>query len=149
MIANRLIYSIILICVFSISIFAQSKTTNFILFKNVKSFDGVNEKLITGKDVLVEKNLIKEIASNIKAPEGAMVIDGSGKTLMPGLIDSHVHFNVVLEGGLANIEAARWDYIGALAVHSAVEWLVDGFTTVRDMGGLGNGLKKAVDAILV
>ena len=41
--------------------------------------------------VLVEGNLIKEISKNPKAANGAKVIDGGGRTLMPGLIDMHTH----------------------------------------------------------
>jgi imidazolonepropionase-like amidohydrolase len=115
-----------------------------VLFTNVNIFDGTSDKLAMGTDVLVEDNLIKKVASGIKAP-GATVIDGGGRTLLPGLIDSHVHLNMLIEGGLGKIEAARWDEIAAVAAGSAQEWLLEGFTTVRDMGGLGNGVKKTID----
>jgi imidazolonepropionase-like amidohydrolase len=119
------------------------------LFKNVNIFDGTTNKLITGQDVLVEKNLISKIGSNLQARDGATVIDGGGRTLMPGLIDSHVHLNALIEGGLENIEGARWDEIASVAAGSAIEWLEDGFTTVRDMGGLGDGLKRTIDAGII
>jgi len=61
------------------------------LITNANVFDGVNEKLIEGADVLIEGNLIKQIANDIEAPSGATVIDADGKTLMPGLIDVHWH----------------------------------------------------------
>jgi imidazolonepropionase-like amidohydrolase len=61
------------------------------LFTNVNVFDGVNEKRIMNANVLVEGNLIKEVSTaKIDAP-GATVIDGGGRTLMPGLIDAHWH----------------------------------------------------------
>jgi imidazolonepropionase-like amidohydrolase len=115
------------------------------LFKNVNIFDGKNNSLIKDKDVLIENNKIKAIGTNLAVAKNVTVIDGGGKTLMPGLIDTHVHVNMLIEGGLDKIEAARWDEIGAVAAGSAQEWLDDGFTTVRGMGGTPNGLKNTID----
>jgi imidazolonepropionase-like amidohydrolase len=116
------------------------------LFINVNIFDGTSEKLATNKRVLVEGNLIKTIGDEtLKANKSAIVIDGGGRTLMPGLIDSHSHLNVEIDGGLKELEAARWDEIAAISAHAAEEWLMDGFTTIRDMGGMGNGLKRTID----
>ena len=44
------------------------------------------------RDVLVEGKVIAQVAEAIEAPEGAEVIDGTGKYLVPGLVDMHVHF---------------------------------------------------------
>ena len=60
------------------------------LITNVNVFDGKTEKLVEAQDVLIEGNLIKQIGDSISAP-GATVIDGKGRTLMPGLIESHAH----------------------------------------------------------
>jgi imidazolonepropionase-like amidohydrolase len=115
-----------------------------VLFTNVRIFNGVDEKLIEG-NVLVEGNLIKAIGQNIKAGKGATVIDGGGRTLMPGLIDSHSHLNVLIPGGLKELEAAPWDRIASLAAGTAQEMLMEGFTTIRDMGGMSTGLKQTID----
>lgn len=56
---------------------------------NAIIFDGVNEKLREGMDVLVEGNKITTIKSAIPVPEGAIVIDAKGRVLMLGLIDAH------------------------------------------------------------
>jgi len=122
-------------------------TPKQVLFTNVKIFNGVDNKLIKG-NVLVENNLIKAVSTKpipVNRSAFTKVIDGGGRTLMPGLIDSHVHFNMAIEGGLKEIEASRWDRIAAVAASAAQEWLMDGFTTVRDMGGLGNGVKMTID----
>ena len=76
-----------------------------ILFSNVNVFDGRAEELAPGLNVLVEDNLIAKISAEpIDAP-GARVIDGGGRTLMPGLIDLHAHMLANGDGGLVDIEA--------------------------------------------
>lgn len=116
-----------------------------ILFKNVQVFNGTENKL-HDVDVLVEGNLIKEVAKGAAARADATVIDGGGKTLMPGLIDSHVHFYLSMDGGRPGMETSRWDYFPAMGAVAAQEWLADGFTTVRDAGGMHDGLRRVVDA---
>jgi len=61
------------------------------LFTNANVFDGVHKKRIMNANVLVEGNIIRQVSTGkIDAP-GATVIDGGGRTLMPGLIDVHYH----------------------------------------------------------
>jgi len=122
-----------------------AETQKQVLFTNVSVFDGTSEKLAMGTDILVEGNLIKQVGKGIKAP-GAEVIDGGGRTLMPGLIDSHTHFNMNAPGGVTGQEGMRWDEIASRAAAAAQEWLADGFTTVRDVGGTADGLKRTIDA---
>ena len=133
--------------VFSATAGAQEqKAKPQVLFSNVDVFDGKSDKLAEGMSVLIEGNLIKKIAKgDIEADANAKVIDGGGRTLMPGLLDSHVHFNALIEGGLDKIEAARWDRIASIAAGEAQEWFMEGFKTVRGMGGMGNGLKMTID----
>ena len=76
------------------------------------------------------------------------VIDGGGRTLMPGLIDSHTHFTHCLPGaGIPGMEDTPWQKIGAMATVCATEHLMNGFTTVREMGGgaVAAGLKSVID----
>ncbi len=116
------------------------------LFKNVNIFDGTTDKLISGQEVLVENNLISKIGTKIKTTKKTVVIDGQGKTLMPGMIDSHVHLtHTFAEGGVKGFEAMTWEEIGVYAVAAAKEHLMNGFTTVRDMGGMGTGFKRGID----
>lgn len=63
--------------------------TGPILFDNVLVFDG--EALLPATRVLVEDGIITAIGDELETPAGAEVIDGSGMTLLPGLIDAHVH----------------------------------------------------------
>ncbi len=69
---------------------AAQDATNRVLFTNVNVWDGTSDALQNGMSVLVEGNEITQIAASISA-SGATVIDGGGRTLMPGLIDMHTH----------------------------------------------------------
>ncbi|WP_152286687.1 metal-dependent hydrolase family protein [Flavicella marina] len=115
------------------------------LFTNVKIFDGQNNQLTEGNDVLVVKNLISKIGTDLSTPEGTKVIDGKGMTLMPGLIDSHTHLNTYKTCSLHELEGTTWEEIGARAAAFAQEMLAMGFTTIRDMGGAHVGLKNVID----
>ena len=142
-------YVILLFSLYSTSFFAQEKESpKRILFTNVSVWDGNSDKLVQA-DVLIEKNLIKQVKSNIKAPVGCIVIDGKGGTLMPGLIEGHGH--LYLNGSsLPDIENNRgYDELVVRGTARAKSALMSGFTTWRDAGGMGTGLKKSIDAGVV
>ena len=108
-------------------------------------FDGTNEQLIVGSDVLVEDGLISSIAPNLAAPDGAIEIDASGRTLIPGLCDAHTH--VMWSDDIAFlVYGAPEGYSGVVAGVNATNMLMRGFTMVRDLGGPSFGLKQAIDA---
>ncbi|WP_068115807.1 metal-dependent hydrolase family protein [Tropicimonas marinistellae] len=116
------------------------------LITNVHVFDGVGEARIENASVLVEGNLIKEVSTEAIDAPGATVVDGGGRTLMPGLIDSHTHLYATgVFQTFAGLQAAKWDQIGAVAAENARDYLYDGYTTVRDTGGMGSGLKDLID----
>lgn len=73
------------------------------------------------------------------------VINGEGRTLMPGLIEGHGHLQ--LNGNsLADIENNRQlDELAVRSTAKAKNALMSGFTSWRDAGGMGRGLKKAID----
>jgi len=116
-----------------------------VLITNANIFDGTSEKLANGMSVLIEGNKITKIAKSITAPDGAMVIDAKGATLMPGLTDAHWH---TIQANLSNAEAlsSDLDYITLAAAVGAEQTLMRGFTTIRDVGGPVFGLKKMIDA---
>ncbi len=119
-----------------------------VLIRDVHVFDGVSKARIENANVLIEDNLIKEVSQDVINAPDALVIDGGGKTLMPGLSDAHTH--IVWND---NVETLIFDqpdvYTGVLAALNAEEMLLRGFTTVRDLGGPALGLKKAIDDGLV
>jgi imidazolonepropionase-like amidohydrolase len=61
------------------------------LFRNARLFDGFNSDCPEGMQVLVENGVIREISDRPIACAGAQVLDVGGRTLMPGLIDAHIH----------------------------------------------------------
>ena len=116
-----------------------------VLFKNVNIFDGKNEKLKMGRDVLIEGNLIKQIGKGLEAGNGASVVEGNGRTLMPGLIEMHTH--LMFRYGVA---VMRSDFdaqaAGAAAMETLQLYMQMGYTTVRDVGGNSLGLARNVAA---
>ena len=124
---------------------SQEEAPSQILITNVNVFDGKTNGLTTGQHVLVEDNLIKEIGDDVRAGDDAIVIEGNGRTLMPGLIDGHAHVMInhnfpVVE---TNMDLTDLAYRATLVMK---RFLVDGFTSVRDMGGPAFGLQRNIDA---
>lgn len=117
------------------------------LFRNVRVLDVVAGRLGSPTDVFVRGNTIAAIGKNPAGSATAKVIDGNGRTLMPGLIDAHVHmvFNSMTEEMMASPDLTAEKVIGAAAQQSG-EMLLRGFTSVRDMGGPIFPLKAAIDA---
>lgn len=125
----------------------EKENSSVIVIDNVKIFDGRSEELKQGP-VLIEGNLIKAIGAAATAPAGCETIDGGGRILMPGLLDSHVHL-MLNDAPHVSIYEKPWGYVGAQAVAGAKAMLLRGFTTVRDVGGPVGGLKDAIDQGLV
>jgi imidazolonepropionase-like amidohydrolase len=105
----------------------------------------VNKKRIENANVLVEGNLIKQVSTDPITADGATVIDGGGRTMIPGLIDAHWHvlFNSIPQAELLQSDFA---YLVVMGTKGAESTLMRGFTTVRDVGGNPFSIKKAIDA---
>ncbi len=116
------------------------------LFTNVNVFDGKKDELLKNYQVLVVDNKISKVTSEAISVQGATVIDGKGMTLMPGLIEGHGHLQ--MNGtSLPDIENNRnWEELAARSAARAKSALMSGFTTWRDAGGMGAGLKKTIDS---
>jgi len=136
--------AILLLCFLlfvSHGITAQEEKT-IILITNVKVWDGVSDKTISS-DVLIENNKFKEIKSNIKAPNGATVIDGQGGTLIPGLIDMHMH--LMLWGGTTEGTYNYDAYAQGARAKVMMDRLINmGYTTIRDIGGNSLSIAKLI-----
>ncbi|WIJ25116.1 metal-dependent hydrolase family protein [Devosia sp. RR2S18] len=118
--------------------------TSSYLFTGGRVLDAEAGALLDGLDVLVVGDTIAQVGPGLVAPSDAATIDLDGRTLMPGLIDCHVHVvaetldlwgNMTAPASLAALRAAR----------VMNEALMRGFTTLRDLGGADYGLVRAVD----
>ncbi len=130
---------------------AQTPPAAATLFQNVRVFDGTGRALSAASNVLVRGNKIERISSApivSDRPANTVVIDGGGRTLMPGLIDNHWHVMMVRPTP-AQLLTGDMGYISQLAGAEATATLMRGFTTVRDMGGPAFGLKRAIDEGIV
>ncbi len=138
----------------SVSVLAQSPAdtpAKQVLFANVRIFDGKSATLSAPSHVLVRGNKIERISTTgIPVDRSALtkVIEGNGRTLMPGLIDAHVH---IMYATLPQIAVLTSDvgFINVAAVKAADDMLMRGFTSVRDLGGPIFGLKRGIDMGLV
>jgi imidazolonepropionase-like amidohydrolase len=118
------------------------------LFRNVQLLDPARDHLLGGHEVLVEGEVIREVSERPLQAAGATVIDGGGRTLMPGLIDCHVHV-CLSEVNIRNLEQIPLTLMTARAA-ALMRGMIDrGFTTVRDTGGADWGIKAAVDGGLL
>jgi imidazolonepropionase-like amidohydrolase len=116
------------------------------LFENVRVFDGKSATLSAPSHVLVRGNKIETIsASPLPADRRAdtRILQGGGRTLMPGLID--VHWHAMLIRPTVAQSFGDVGYNNLMAGAEATDTLMRGFTTVRDVGGPVFGLKTAID----
>jgi imidazolonepropionase-like amidohydrolase len=101
--------------------------------------DVKNARIISPAEVLIEGERIVEVASSVKHPANAGVIDLGGRTLMPGLIDAHVH--LFLHPGAEDLQTIQESVPERTitATLAARADLMAGFTAERDMGTEGAG----------
>lgn len=133
-----LVAMLLLVC--AASAHAQER----ILFTHVDVFDGTAGELLRDANVLVTGELIEAVSAEPIDAEGARVIDGGGRTMIPGLIDMHWHTafaNIAMMRGLTT----DLGYHMLIAAKGSERTLMRGFTTVRDMGGNVFSLKRLID----
>ena len=114
------------------------------VFTGGRFLDPRRDDLIDGVEVLVEDNLVKEVSGRPITAPGAQRIEIGNRTLMPGLIDAHIHV-VLTEVNLqlmADIPLTLLSAKGSVAMRAMLE---RGFTTLRDTGGADWGIKAAVE----
>jgi len=108
------------------------------VLKGARLIDGVSNDPVENAVLVIKGEKIEAVgkADTVSIPQGAEVIDTTGKTIMPGLIDAHVHF-----AGLKSMGQLSWfmdDPLvhGMRGVIDAWKTIDAGFTTVRDAGGV-------------
>ena len=152
---KRLLKYSMILCYASFAInssLAQSNEVTFI--KAGKLFDSENGKILTDYVIKIEGNRIAEVGKNISVPANSKTIDLSDYTVMPGLIDGHTHLmtldNLNDDTPMADKLLFEGDALRVLrGAKRAKSWLINGFTTVRDLGDSGAfldvALKRAIN----
>lgn len=112
-------------------------------FRNVRVFDGKTPRLSAPTDVVIQNNTIAAIGAGAAVSAGT-VIEGGGRTLMPGMIDAHWHL-MMAETPQQMMMMDDPNYVHMRATREARSGLMRGFTTIRDLGGPVFGLKRAID----
>lgn len=116
------------------------------VFRNVRVFPGYGSELLGPMDVVVG-SLIESVRPADPAgvvDEGFTIIEGNQRTLMPGMIDAHVHMAFTAVSAAVALTADS-GYVQLVAGREATATLMRGFTSVRDAGGPTFGLKMAID----
>src|SRR5499427_10378092 len=124
------------------SLFAQSPPSNpghAVVLHAARLLDIESGKILKPGEVLVRGERIAEVGSAVKRPAGAEVIDLGDRTLLPGLIDAHVH--LFLHPGIEIVQTYTESVPQRTisAVLAARDDLMAGFTAERDMGTEGAG----------
>lgn len=123
-----------------LQLFSQ-KTT--VLFQNVNVIDVQNGQVLANRNVLIKGNRIKKISSKVIAPKHATVVNGTGKFLIPGLWDMHVHvFNNVSE-------RPPDEYFHPLLIANGVSSVREMWTKSKNMHYIQRWRKEGVTASMV
>lgn len=119
-----------------------------IVLENARIFDGVSADCPGGMSVLIEGETIREVSDRPITAADARRIDLTGRTLMPGLIDLHVHA-YFSDLNVETVDRRDAPYRTAHAARMLGHALDCGFTTVRDVGGGDHSLASALADSLI
>jgi imidazolonepropionase-like amidohydrolase len=121
---------------------------SLLLFTGGRFLDPGCDRLVDGIELLVESDRIREVSDKPIASASATRIDLKGRTLMPGLIDMHVHVVSAVVNGVQNAMTPS-SLVALRTARTMKAMLMRGFTTVRDLGGADLGLVMAVEEGLI
>ena len=109
----------------------NKEDSTFLLIHNVTVIDGKGNPAVRGMDILIENNRIKKIGKAIVVPVNAEEINGEGLTVLPGIIDAHVHISSVPGSTFRNDSLPLYE---SLQKHHLTAYLACGVTTILDTG---------------
>lgn len=113
---------------------SEDEKKSVLLIKGGTLIDGTGAPPVRDCDVLIEGKNIKSVGKGITVPTKARVIEAKGKTIMPGLIDSHIHLWGGITGGMMEWIMRPPELVLIKAVFDAKAMLNAGYTTVKCCG---------------
>lgn len=119
----------------------MTPSTQSLVIRNASVLD-VHTGTFSVADVVTAEGKIRSVENGADAPEDSRIIDGTGKYVIPGLIDAHVH----VVASSADFRSLTWtppSYVYAQTARIMQGMLRRGFTTVRDLSGADFGLAQA------
>ncbi len=138
----------ILLLLFCMSVLSSGAQ---LLIRNTSIVDVENKKMLPPQDVLIQNGTITAIGKKISAPAGIKEMDGSGKWLMPGLVDAHIHFfqsgGIYARPDAVDLRQYQPYEMEIAWVHQNMEsflrrYTAAGITSVIDVGSTINFLKQ-------
>ena len=126
----------------------SSKDSNLTVLKGALLIDGNGGTPVNDSVLIIKGERIEAVkkAREVTIPTGARLVDVSGMTILPGLIDAHVHIHGIKSMHLLTCVLEPPELRGMRAVMDAWKLIDNGFTTVRDCGNLnGPYLRNAVE----
>lgn len=133
-------FLVVILIIFTVSIaVGQQADSSARVLHASRLLDVETGRLLTPGEVLVEGDRIAEVGTGVKHPTGAQIIDLGDRTLLPGLIDAHVH--LFLHPGAEDLQTVEESVPQRTitATLAARDDLMAGFTAERDMGTEGAG----------
>src|SRR5579872_5285091 len=127
------------IVVASMAIWAQSAPRDATVLHAARLLEIESGRVLSPGEVLIQGDRIVEAGTSVKHPAGAVTIDLGDRTLLPGLIDAHVH--LFLHPGAEDLQTVQESVPQRtiMATLAARNDLMGGFTAERDMGTEGAG----------
>ena len=123
--------------IFAALLFATAVNAQPLVLAGGRLIDGFGGPPVENAVVVIDGNTIREVGpeSAVKIPAGARIIDTNGFTMMPGLMDMHVHLMILGHGDYNHwFETYANQYRDTIMPISAKELLMAGITTARDLG---------------
>jgi imidazolonepropionase-like amidohydrolase len=114
-----------------------------LLIRNARIVDGTRDEPGDPVGIVIENGRFADVGPNVTARTDE-VLDMAGLTVMPGLIDCHVHV-IATTANLGLNAALPSSLVAARSALLMKAMLMRGFTTVRDLGGADRGLQQAVE----
>lgn len=123
------------------------------VYKNLNLVDVKEEKIIENAVIIVKEGKFKSVGHDIEIPKEAEIYDLEGKTVIPGLIDSHIHSMLDASSDPHTSMEKENDAVTIIKARNALkETLKSGITYVRDLGGakyFDLGLRDSVNKGLI